>query len=350
MRHNGITWALGFALITVACTRTNERPVGAPMQIATPLGLPPVPVPADNPVTAETVALGRKLFYDRKLSTNDVLSCASCHNPQFGFSDGQRVSTGVEGKTGTRNAPTVLNAAYGTNQFWDGRATSLEEQSAGPIANPIEMNQKHDVCVSRLNEDPAYVAEFAKAFGPGPITMGKIEKALASFERTAISGNSQFDRYEYGGDKTALSPAAIRGLAIFKDKNKGNCVTCHNIGSKHALFTDGKFHNLGVGVNAEGELVDQGRFVHTKLETDTGSFKTPTLRNIAQSAPYMHDGSLKTLRDVVDFYAGGGNSNPHLDKDMKPLNLTRAERDDLVAFLESLTGETPPDIGPPSTK
>ncbi len=350
MRHSGIIWTLGVALITVACTRTNERPVGAPVQITAPLGLPPVPVPADNPVTAETVALGRKLFYDRKLSTNDLLSCASCHNPQFGFSDGQKVSTGVEGKTGTRNAPTILNAAYGTNQFWDGRAASLEEQSAGPIANPIEMNQKHEVCVSRLNEDPAYVAAFQKAFGPGPITMGKIEKAIASFERTAISGNSRFDRYEYGGDKNALSPAAIRGLAIFKDKNKGNCATCHTIDSKHALFTDGKFHNLGIGVNSEGELVDQGRFVHTKLEADTGAFKTPTLRNIALSAPYMHDGSLKTLREVVDFYAGGGNSNPNLDKDMKPLNLTRAERDDLVAFLESLTGEMPPDIGPPPTK
>ena len=150
--------------------------------------------------------------------------------------------------------------------------------------------------------------------------------------------------------KTALSPAAIRGLAIFKDKNKGNCVTCHTIDSNHALFTDGKFHNLGVGVNAEGELVDLGRFDQTKVETDSGAFKTPTLRNIAKSAPYMHDGSLKTLREVVDFYAGGGNSNPHLDKDMKPLNLTRAERDDLVAFLESLTGDIPPDIGPPPTK
>ena len=274
MRPNGITWALGFALITVACTRTNERPVGAPVQIATPLGLPPVPVPADNPVTVETVALGRKLFYDRKLSTNDVLSCASCHNPQFGFSDGQRVSTGVEGKTGKRNAPTVLNAAYGANQFWDGRATSLEEQSAGPIANPIEMNQKHDVCVSRLNEDPAYVAEFEKAFGPGPITMGKIQKALASFDVRRSAAIPRSIDIEYGGRQDCASPAAIRGLAIFKDKNKGNCVTCHTIDSKHALFTDGKFHNLGIGVNSEGELVDQGRFVHTKLETDTGAFKT----------------------------------------------------------------------------
>jgi cytochrome c peroxidase len=343
-------WALGMALTLLSCGRQNDKPIGAAMPIAAPLGLPPVPVPSDNPVTIETVALGRKLFYDRKLSGNDSVSCATCHNPLLGFSDGRKVSTGVGGKTGKRNAPTVLNAAYGTIQFWDGRASTLEDQAAGPIANPVEMNQTHEVCVSKLNADSAYLSEFEKSFGPGPITMAKIQKALASFERTALSGNSPFDRYQFGGDQSALRPAAIRGLAIFKDKNRGNCVTCHTIDSTHALFMDGKFHNLGIGVNAEGELVDMGRFDQTKVETDSGAFKTPTLRNVANSAPYMHDGSLKTLREVVDFYAGGGNSNPHLDKDMKSLNLTRAERDDLVAFLESLTGDLPPDIGPPPTK
>jgi cytochrome c peroxidase len=348
MRRFGIFIAV--ALATVSCGRKDERPIGAAVPIKAPLGLPAVPIPPDNPVTVETVALGRKLFYDRKLSATDSVSCASCHNPLLGFSDGRKVSAGVEGKTGKRNAPTVVNAAYGTIQFWDGRAADLEEQAAGPIANPVEMNQTHDVCVSKLNSDAAYTAQFAKAFGPGPITMGKIQKALASFERTVISGNSAFDRYQYGGDHSALGSAAIRGMAIFTDKAKGNCVTCHTIDLKYALFTDSKFHNLGVGVDSEGELVDLGRFEQTGAEADKGAFKTPTLRNIAKSAPYMHDGSLKTLREVVDFYAGGGNSNPHLDKDMKSLNLTRAERDDLVTFLESLTGEMPPNIGAPPAK
>lgn len=338
-------------LLSSACKRADShRPIGTAVAVEAPLGLPPVPVPDDNPPTAETVALGRKLFYDPRLSANDTLSCASCHNPLLGFADGRKSSVGVTGKSGTRNAPTVLNAAYFGAQFWDGRARSLEEQAAGPIANPIEMNQTHEVSVAKLNADPGYVSEFEKAFGPGPVTIGKVQMAIASFERTVISGNSPFDKYLYGGDKAALSPAAIRGLALFRDRNKGNCETCHTIGEKAALFTDNKFHNLGTGMNAEGALEDLGRFEHTKVEADKGAFKTPTLRNISRTAPYMHDGSHKTLRQVVDFYAGGGNSNPWLDKEIRPLNLTAAERDDLVAFLESLTGEIPPSAGPPSTK
>jgi cytochrome c peroxidase len=344
-------------LLLISCSRrageqnveaASARPVGAATPIVVPLGLPPVPVPADNPVTVETIDLGRRLFYEKRLSANNTIACASCHDPLRGFSDGRKFSTGVDGKTGTRNAPTVLNAAYAGTLFWDGRASSLEEQAAGPIQNPIEMNQTHEVCVSKLGEDPAYVAEFENAFGPGPITMDKVQKALAAFERTVLSANSAFDRYEFGGDKNALSAAAARGLAIFKDRNQGNCATCHTIAETHALFSDGKFHNIGIGVNPEGELTDPGRFNHTGVETDRGAFKTPTLRNVAESAPYMHDGSLKTLRDVVDFYTGGGNSNPHLDKEIKPLNLTRRQRDDLVSFLESLTGEVPQDVGPPS--
>jgi cytochrome c peroxidase len=341
--------ALSLAVVLVVSCRStvSERPVGKPTQVAAPLGLPPVPIPADNPVTADAVALGRKLFYDPKLSVNNTVSCATCHNPQLGFSDGRKVSFGVGGKSGKRNAPTVLNAVYGRVQFWDGRASTLEDQAAGPIANPVEMNQTHEVCATKLDADPTYAAEFRKAFGPGPITIGKIQKAIASFERTVLTGNSPFDRYQFAGDQSALSPAAIRGVAIFKDKSKGNCVTCHTIDSTYALFTDGKFHNIGVGVNSEGELTDLGRFDQTKVEADKGAFKTPTLRNVARTAPYMHDGSLRTLRHVVDFYVGGGNSNPWLDKDMNSLNLTPAERDDLVAFLESLTGEIPPHVGPP---
>ena len=337
----------GVACHSEQAPAVSERPIGKPITIAVPLGLPGVPVPSDNPETAEAVALGRRLFYDKKLSSDNSLACASCHNPTLGFTDRQKHSTGFKGQAGKRNAPTVMNAAYVPFQFWDGRAGSLEDQAAGPIANPIEMNQKHDVCVSKLAGDPVYKAEFRKVFGPGQVTIGKIEKALASFERTLISGDSPFDRYQFGGDVKALSPAAVRGLEIFRDPARANCAACHTINEHFALFTDGKFHNIGIGVDDEGNLTDLGRYEETKADVDKGAFKTPTLRNVAMSAPYMHDGSLKTLRDVVDYYAGGGNSNPYLDKKIKPLHLSGQDRDDLVQFLESLTGEMPSDAGPP---
>jgi cytochrome c peroxidase len=331
-------------------SHVSEKPIGAAITIKPPLGLPPVPVPNGNPETEEAIALGRRLFYEKRLSSDESVACSTCHNPLLAFTDGQKQSRGVGGKIGTRNAPSVINAAYSPLQFWDGRAPSLEEQAAGPIANPLEMNQRHEICVSKLEADPEYKSQFQKTFGPGPVTLGKVENALASFERTLLSGNSQFDRYQFGGEKSALSPSAIRGLAIFRDVNKGNCATCHAIGGKDALFTDGKFHNIGVSVNAEGELTDLGRYDVTKIDTDKGAFMTPTLRNVAKSAPYMHDGSLKTLKAVVDFYAGGGNSNLYLDREIKEIKLTGQERSDLVEFLESLTGEVPPDSGPPQSE
>ena len=340
--------AVCFLILCVGCKSPGgERPIGRVVEIKAPLGLPPVPYPADNPPTAETIALGRKLFYDTKLSRDNSLSCASCHNPKLAFSNGSRLAVGVGGSLGVRNAPTLLNAAYSSFQFWDGRAKSLEEQSAEPIANPLEMNQTHEVSVSKIDDDVVYRAEFEKAFGPGHVALVQIQKSLASFERTLLSGNSAFDRYEYGGDKGALTVAQIRGLAIFIDPMRGNCATCHTIGEKFALFTDQRFHNTGAGVNGDGDFTDLGRYNQTKVEADRGAFKTPTLRDVALSAPYMHDGSLKTLKDVVDFYAGGGNSNPDLDKEMKPLGLSAQDRADLVQFLESLTGEMPKDAGPP---
>ena len=330
-------------------TNSSEKPIGAPIQVEAPLGLPPVPIPIHNPETAESVALGRKLFYEKKLSRDNTLACASCHNPRLAFTDGRKHSTGVGGKIGTRNAPTVINTAYFPSLFWDGRAASLEDQADKPIANPIEMGQGHTVWVTKLDADPVYKAAFQKTFGAGPETVGKVTKALAAFERTVISGNSPFDRYQFGGDKKALSPAAIRGLTIFTDPKRGNCTACHTINQNFALFSDGKFHNIGVGVNGEGELTDLGRYNETKIESDKGAFKTPILRNVAETAPYMHDGSLKTLKSVVDFYAGGGNSNPYLDKEIKEIKLSGKERADLVEFLQSLTGEIPAGVAPPET-
>jgi cytochrome c peroxidase len=348
---------LSLILLTAALTSCGRpKPVetaaakstGVPIEIRAPLGLPPVITPADNPPTAETIALGRRLYYDPVLSADKTVSCASCHNPKLGFSDGAPHSTGVGGKKGNRNAPTVWNSAYSTVQFWDGRAPSLEAQASGPMQNPIEMAHTLTGVEAVLNADPSYRASFESAFGPGPVTMDKVTKAIASFERTVISGNSPFDRFMYASDKKALSPSAQRGMDIFKDPKKGNCAVCHTIGDKYALLTDNEFHNIGVGVNGRGELTDLGRYSVTKLETDRGAFKTPTLRNIAQSAPYMHDGSLKTLKEVVDFYVGGGSSNPFRDKEIRSLeHLSKQDRADLLAFLESLTGEMPSDVGPP---
>ncbi len=349
-------WAMPLCLLMSACGSYDLHParsvaplVGTPMSAPKVLGLPPVPVPAENPLTVEKVALGRRLYYDPILSADRTVACASCHHPEKGFADGRRTAAGVGGQTGNRSAPTVLNAAFSRTQFWDGRAPDLEAQAGGPIANPIEMNMPHQAALERLQADASYRAAFAAAFGSGPIAIEQVQQALASFERTVVSGNSPFDRYRYGGDPTALSQEAQRGLAVFTDPQKGNCASCHLVGEQQALFADGLFHNIGIGANGEGELKDVGRYAQTKQEADRGAFKTPTLRHIAATAPYMHDGSLKTLRQVVDYYVGGGNANPQLDRRIRPLELTGQERQDLVAFLEALTGTLPDAVGAPAT-
>jgi len=214
--------------------------------------------------------------------------------------------------------------------------------------NDLEGHMHAAKDLERLTADPSYRAAFEKAFGPGPITYEMVEKAIASFERTVISGDSPFDRYYFGGDKRALSKSAKRGFEVFRDPKKGNCTACHAIGEKYALFIDNKFHNIGVGANPSGELADLGLYMVTKNDADRGAFRTPSLRNIALTAPYFHDGSRKTLKDAIDYYLGGGNSNPHLDKEIHVLDfLTGPERADLLAFLEFLTGKVPPNVGPP---
>jgi len=349
----GLTvFALAGCFFTMAgCKRSvSATPIGQTVTITPPLGLPPVPIPPANPPTAQTIALGRLLFYDKRLSKDNTIACASCHMPTQGFADAGKVSRGVGGMNGVRNAPSIVNAAYLPLQFWDGRALSLEEQAASPIANPVEMNQPHDVSVGKLARDPHYASLFNQAFGPGGVTLERIENAIASFERTALSGNSAFDRYEYGGDKTALTASQLRGLQIFTDPKRGNCSACHLVNDKYALFTDGKAHNIGVGAEDGSAFSDVGRFVQTKADADRGAFVTPSLRDVARTAPYMHDGSIKTLKGVVDFYAGGGNSNPYLDKQIKKIELSAQDRQDLVAFLESLSGDYPANIGPPTNK
>jgi cytochrome c peroxidase len=352
--HRRISSALLFLAIVVglllvygsAEKRVPARPVGQRIEIPAPLGLPPVPYPADNPPTAETISLGRRLYYDTVLSSDNTVSCATCHNPATGFADPKPVSEGVQKRAGTRNSPTVLNAAYYTTQFWDGRAASLEAQAEGPMHNPVEMAHTLRGVEKRISADSSYLADFQKAFGPGPITIQRVVNALGAFERTVLSGNSPFDRWYYGHDEKAVSESVKRGFQVFKDAKKGNCESCHTVNEHYALFTDNKFHNIGVGATEE-KVTDTGRFIVTNSASDTAAFKTPSLRNVAQTAPYFHDGSRKTLKEVMDFYIGGGNSNPHLDKEVHALDfLTAQERADLLAFMESLTGDMPKNVGP----
>jgi cytochrome c peroxidase len=355
-----VALVLVIAFFVLGCSQEKARtqqagkgamPIGKPVSIKAPLGLPPVPIPPDNPPTAETIQLGRRLYYDPILSVDNTVSCASCHRPDAGFADPNPFSTGVQGKRGGRNSPTVLNSAYFHQQFWDGRAASLEKQAEGPVQNPVEMADTLQNVVNKLNADPTYRDQFAKAWGPGPITYEMVEKSIASFERTVVAGNSPFDRWKYGHDDKAVSPAVKRGFVVFTSADKGNCAACHTVGQDYALFTDNKFHNVGVGVDID-KFTDDGLFAVTHNEADRGKFKTPSLRNIAHTAPYFHDGSLKDLKQVIDFYIGAGNSNPNLDKNIRVLDfLTGRERADLRAFLESLDCEVPPDVGSPeSTK
>lgn len=303
-----------------------------------PAGLNLLPVPSENPMTHEKVELGKLLYFDPRLSNDGTVSCASCHDPKRGWSNGDAVATGIRGLKGGRSAPTIINAGYQHFQFWDGRALGLEGQALGPIQNPIEMDMKLDALVAKLNEIKGYRTRFQKVF-QSDATSETIAKAIASFERTVLSGNAPYDRFK-AGNQSALSEAAQRGMKVFF--NKAHCSACH----VPPNFTDGAFHNLGVGMH--GENPDLGRFGETKLEGDRGGFKTPTLREIARTAPYMHDGSLKTLEDVVAYYVKGGTPNPQLDEEIFPLKLTAEDQKDLVTFLkEGLSSSEYPDIAPP---
>ena len=287
---------------------------------AEPAGLPPVSHPKDNPSTAEKISLGQQLYFDGRLSADNKVSCASCHDPAKGFSNGEQFATGVEGQKGGRNSPTIINAAYGKLQFWDGRAKSLEDQAMGPVQNPIEMKMSLDDVVKKLNAIEGYKKQFQQVFGTD-VTSDGMAKAIAAYERTVLSGDAPFDKFK-AGDKAALSESAARGLKLFT--GKANCTACH----AGASFTDNSFHNVGVPGS------DEGRAAINKSSGDKGAFKTPTLREIARSAPYMHDGSMKTLEEVVAHYNKGGTPHPQLDEELFPLKLTDAEAADLVTFLK----------------
>ena len=327
-----------------------------------PLGLPDLDafIPAENPLTPAKVFLGAQLYFDKRLSRDGTVSCATCHDPAKGWADGAPVSTGIAGQEGGRSAPSIVNRVFGRTQFWDGRAASLEEQALGPIGNPIEMGFSVEEAAARLNEIPGYVLEFEAVFG-GEATPDRIARAIAAFERTIIVGNSKNDYYERAlplrnwspededdedfiplarkilaeENLHRMSPSALRGRELFFDK--AACSTCH-LG---ADFTDEQFHNVGVGV--EGDSPDTGLMAVTGRKEDWGKFKTPGLRNIKFTAPYMHDGSQATLLEVVKHYNQGGIKNPTLSENIFPLNLTDQEMLDLVQFMEeALTSTVPP--------
>jgi cytochrome c peroxidase len=325
-------WAL-VALIVVASACDGSQPASPPLLgVVLPTGIsgatPAQTAPADNALTEARAQLGRRLFFDTRLSSTRDVSCATCHQQEHAFSDPARVSKGVDGLTGTRNAPALVNLTWGVTFFWDGRALTLEEQAGKPIENPIEMNLPLAEAVARVADDAAYARAFADAYG-GPPTEATLRFALASYVRALVSGDSAYDRH-LRGDDAAFGAAEVRGEEIFLS-NRGGCFHCHPAGS---LTNDGYFNN---GSYVAGG--DRGRQIVTNRTGDLGKFKVPGLRNIAASAPYMHDGSLPTLQAVIDQYDRGGLGDPSTDPQIQPLGLTAAEKDDLLAFLRSLADQ-----------
>lgn len=358
---------VGEVLAASSAESRGETLIQGQYHLQLPLGLPDdqFTVPEDNPLAADKVALGRMLFFDGRLSVDGKISCATCHLPQIVFTDGRRRSQGVGGQIGARNAPTLINRAFAKNQFWDGRAMSLEEQVKGPLFSPTEMGlASAEELVRRVAGIAGYRSWFESVFRSEANTEN-LAKAIASFERTLLSGNARYDKFE-AGDEQALSASEQRGLELFR--GRARCDQCHS----GFNFTDEKYHNIGVGWDKQ--RIDLGRYSVTTRRQDIGAFKTPTLREVSRTAPYMHDGSMATLEEVVEFYDKGGISNPFLDGEMRrlkltmeevldlyekevpvtppaqsviKLELTRRDKADLVAFLKALNGEGWQHIKPP---
>jgi cytochrome c peroxidase len=366
------TWTLVLGATPPAALKTPPIPEPGPLarpkfirQVGAPVDATQAAIPADNPQTPEKIALGRRLFFDGRLSVDGSVACSTCHDPARAFTDGRPTSIGIEGRVGQRNAPTILNALYNKTQFWDGRVKTLEEQAALPIINPVEMGQPSmEAAVTKIAAIAEYQDAFRRVFGQPPDSSDLV-RAIASYERTQVSFDSPFDRF-IAGDKNAIDGSAKRGWELFNAR--GRCNKCHALAEDKrdvTYFMDNDFHNIGIGIirhnvvalarqaeqlinSGDPAAIDRaaiqtdmsalGRFLITKKESDIASFKTPGLRNVLVTGPYFHDGSQETLWDVVDHYnKGDGLQNPYLDQDIQPLALTEAEIDDMVAFLASLT-------------
>lgn len=329
MQHTASRFALAstlsFIVVIGICTLAFAQ---TPLQVDPPLGLPPLPAPNDNPMTVEKVELGKLLFFDPRLSGDNTVSCASCHIPENGYAEPRATSEGIEGQIGGRNANPVINAAYATSMFWDGREPDLEHQAAGPVENPIEMGADMGVVVENINKIPAYQEMFDNVFGE-PASKDTITKAIAAFERTLLAGNAPFD-------KGTMSEDAKKGEALFK--GKGLCATCHT----PPVFSNWGFYNAGVGMDAEEP--DLGRYVISGIEQDKGAFRVPHLRNLSDTGPYFHDGSVESLEEAVRIMTGGGLDNPNLHplfRALKAQTFSDEEIGQLVAFLKALDGEYP---------
>ncbi len=361
MRSRPLALPLLAAALLAACraapgatvaTRADAPPPWEDANPLRPLPEPPLGSPADFAaipwVTPAKVRLGRWLFFDARLSADGTISCGSCHEPSHAFSEPKPHSTGIRGQQGTRKAPPIVNAAFPVYPFyfWDGRAGSLQEQAKGPMANPVEMGATHQGVVATVARLQGYRRHFAEAFGDPRVDIDRVAEAIAAYEATRLSGNSKVDRFD-AGDEAALSPAERRGRDLFF--GRAACNQCH-LGPS---YTDGRFHNLGVGWRApppgasqEAGFADRGRFAVTGDRRDLGAFKTPSLRDCSRHPPYMHDGSVATLREAVALYQRGGVKNPWLSERMGEVALEPSELDDLVAFLEALDGEGYLDVAP----
>lgn len=335
MKTRLIALSMSTIIATTVFLSNEPPPSQAKQTIQVPKGLPPIPWPQDNPYSQDKAELGRLLYFDKRLSSDGTVSCATCHDPRAAYADHIPVSYGIHGHAGARNAPTIINSCYSPIMFWDGRAATLEEQCKGPIGNPKEMTVQTDAqkahieCEERVHSIKGYRELFRKVFGSDRCSIDDIAKAIATYERTVVSGNCPFDRYQ-AGDSSAMTAEQIRGFEVFRDSN---CASCH-FGPN---FSDGRFTNIGVGMDQPNP--DLGRYLVTKNEADWGAFKVPTLREVSLSYPYMHDGSLKTLEEVVEYYNKGGIPNKNLHPSMKPLNLSEADKKALVAYLRALNGE-----------
>jgi cytochrome c peroxidase len=339
MMYRALLLITVFIASIASCKKDEEKEpyTPTPLKITRPAGFPEMVIPADNPTTVEGVALGRKLFYETLLSANNTMSCGSCHNQSLAFSDnGTRFSTGIDGVQGTRNAQAIINLGWNRFYFWDGRAATLEIQALEPIENPIEMHNTWANAISKLKSAKTYKDDFYKAFGTEEFTKEHAAKALAQFMRTMISYNSRLDKRLRS--EINLTASELNGLSIFISE-KGDCFHCHNIDAGR-LLTDNQFHNNGL----DSIFTDLGLAEVTGNPSDIGKFLTPTLRNIALTAPYMHDGRFQTLEEVVEHYNTGGKASATVDPLMKHvgtgLSLTNQEKIDLVAFLRTFTDET----------